>query len=102
MNRFLAVLLALSIAGPVLGQETAGDSRPPGPEASASAAVDPVAAWEADPSAVLPATGWTSRPSSTWPGRFVIFADSPRQPQLAEQLRLLAAEPGRLPTGTWW
>ena len=96
MNRFLAVLFALSIAGPVLGQETAASPAPPGPEASASAALDPVAAWEADPSAVLPADGvdlgdfqYVARP-------FVIFADSPRQPQVLEQLRLIEAEFGTL------
>lgn len=58
----------------------------------AVAPVDPVAAWEADPTAILPAEGidlgafeYVARP-------LVIFADSPRQPQVEEQVRLLEAD----------
>jgi hypothetical protein len=53
---------------------------------------DPVAVWEADPTAILPAEGidlgafeYVARP-------LVIFADSPRQPQVEEQVRLLEAD----------
>jgi hypothetical protein len=53
---------------------------------------DPVAIWEADPTAVLPAEGidlgefeYVARP-------LVIFGDSPRQPQVDDQIRLLEAE----------
>jgi hypothetical protein len=61
------------------------------PEAEA-APEDPVAAWEADPTAILPAEGidlgafeYVARP-------LLLFADSPRQPQLLEQIRLLEAD----------
>ncbi len=58
----------------------------------AVAPADPVAVWEADPTAILPADGidlevfeYVARP-------LVIFADSPRQPQVEEQVRLLEAD----------
>jgi hypothetical protein len=92
MIRSLAVALALSLAGPVLGQEAV---EPP-PAASASGALDLVTAWEADPGAVLPAEGvalgdfeYVARP-------LVIFGESPRQPEVLEQLRLIEAELGTL------
>lgn len=93
MIRSLAVVLALALAGPVLGQE-AGTAPPA--DASTSAASDPVAAWEADRSTVLPAEGvelgdfeYVARP-------LVIFGESPRQPEVLEQLRLIEAELGTL------
>lgn len=64
-----------------------------GPLAAQDAPDDPVAQWRADPEAALDGTEvepgafeYVARP-------FVIFADSPLQPELAEQLRLLAADP---------
>lgn len=99
MRTLLAVLL---LALPAAAQEVASGDAPPGaaaevatdaqaPDALAAAA-DPVARWQADPGAVLEgaevdlgAFQYVARP-------FVIFADSPLQPQLAEQLRLLAAD----------
>ncbi len=103
MTRILALLL-LS-AAPALAQEGAAEAAPAAepaaaapaegltmPEAEAEAPVDPVAAWEANPTAILPADGidlevfeYVARP-------LVIFADSPRQPQLEEQVRLLEAD----------
>ena len=96
MIRSLAVFLALSLAGPALGQEAAASPAPDGTGTSASAAVDPVSAWEADPSAVLPAEGVDLRDFQYLARPFVIFADSPRQPQVLEQLRLIEAELGTL------
>ncbi|WP_210530505.1 DUF4174 domain-containing protein [Rubellimicrobium arenae] len=79
------------------GPEAAPEANPkanpePGPEAAPDAPPDAVALWRADPTGVLPAAQvelgaflYLARP-------LVIFGDSPRQPQVAEQLRLLAAD----------
>lgn len=93
MIRTLAALLLL--ATPALAQDTASAASTAQeadglemPE-EVVAPEDPVAAWEADHTAILPAEGidlaafeYVARP-------LVIFADSPRQPQLIEQVRLL-------------
>lgn len=103
MTRLLPLLLA---AWPLHAQE-APDAAPdaaPAPAASASVAepagpagpLDPVAAWTADPTAVLSADGLDLAAFEYLARPLVIFADSPRQPQLEEQLRLLAADPGGL------
>jgi hypothetical protein len=99
-----ALLALLLLAGPAAAQQVASDSAgQPGvatdvaPAADPLAeAADPVARWQAAPETVLEgpevdleAFEYVARP-------FVIFADSPRQPQLAEQLRLLEADPGAL------
>jgi hypothetical protein len=90
----LALLLALVAADPVLAQEGA---EPLGTGASESVTtatepVDPVAAWEADPSGVLPAEGLELEAFEYLARPLVIFGDSPRQPQVTEQLRILEAE----------
>ena len=112
MTRIAPLLLALLLPVPALAQEAADQATTlsEGGGAVAPAAVedpaadglempseevapeDPVAAWEADHTAILPAEGielgdfeYVARP-------FVIFADSPRQPQLEEQVRLLEAD----------
>jgi len=91
MTRTLAMLLLL-LALPA--QATLAQATGPGVEASeseAGSAGDPVAMWEAEPTGVLPAEGvdldafqYVARP-------LVIFGDSPRQPQVVEQLRLIEA-----------
>lgn len=102
MTRLLTALLFLAL--PAAAQEAAtGTSSPDAQEADglempaeAVAPADPVAAWEADHTAILPAEGidldafeYVARP-------VVIFADSPRQPQLLEQVRLLEEALGDL------
>lgn len=102
MTRPFALALAILLPLPGWAQEATGtDSTASAREAAAAAPdatleipegeapEDPVAAWEADRTAILPAEGidlgafeYVARP-------LVIFADSPRQPQVAEQLRLL-------------
>lgn len=74
-----ALLLVLLLATPAPAQEAESPVAPP----------DPLAAWEADPTAALPAEGveldvfeYVARP-------LVVFGDSPRQPQVVEQLRLI-------------
>jgi F420-dependent methylenetetrahydromethanopterin dehydrogenase len=103
-----ALLTLLLLAGPAAAQQVASDSAgepgvatdvAPGVAPAAdplAEAADPVARWQAAPETVLEgpevdleAFEYVARP-------FVIFADSPRQPQLAEQLRLLEADPGAL------
>jgi hypothetical protein len=107
MTRILFLLLALSLPLPLSAQEAAPDAGPalaaPAGEADpmadglempekAVAPEDPVAAWEADHTAILPAEGidlaafeYVARP-------LVIFGDNPRQPQVLEQVRLLEAD----------
>ena len=108
MTRALPLLLMLLAPLPGWSQEATGGSAGDG-AATAGAVVDPeadglempteevapedpVAAWEADHTAILPAEGidldafeYVARP-------LVIFADSPRQPQVQEQVRLLEAD----------
>jgi hypothetical protein len=103
MTRALPLLLMLLAPLPGWSQEatgaSAGSDTVTAPEADGLempieevAPEDPVAAWEADPTAILPAEGidlyafeYVARP-------LVIFADSPRQPQVQEQVRLLEAD----------
>lgn len=66
------------------------------PAAAADAPEDPLAAWEADRTAVLDAAGldpdvflWAARP-------VVVFADTPRDPAFLEQMEELAEELDRL------
>ncbi|MBP1804791.1 DUF4174 domain-containing protein [Rubellimicrobium aerolatum] len=96
-------LAALLLATPAWAQEAA-PAAPPIASASEAAPVDvpaddpadPVAAWEADRTAVLDA-GAVDLSAFEYVARpLVIFADSPRQPQVEEQLRLLAADPEAL------
>ena len=115
MTHSLAFLLALLAAGPVAGDgrdipvaaldgavvlvQAEGDTA--GTEASESGttdevAADPVAAWEADPSGVLPAEGVDLDAFEYLARPLVIFGDSPRQPQVVEQLRLIEAEMDQL------
>lgn len=86
MIRILAVLAAL--AGAASAQEVAA--------VDADLAPDPVAAWEADPGAVLPAEGVDLGAFEYLARPLVVFADSPRDPQFADQMRLLAADPAAL------
>lgn len=91
----LAAPAAAQDAAPDVGPDAAGTSAvatEAAPAPSPAEAADPVARWQAEPDAVLDgaeveleAFEYVARP-------FVIFADSPRQPQLAEQLRLLEAD----------
>ncbi len=73
----------------VLAAFAAGPARPDDP-------VDPVAAWQADPTAIVDAEGidldafrWIARP-------IVVFADTPADPRFREQIDLLTARPGEL------
>ncbi len=59
-------------------------------------APDPVAAWQADPTAIVDAAGidleafrWIARP-------IVVFADTPADPRFREQVDLLTSRPGEL------
>lgn len=108
----IPLLLSLSLALPAFAQEAPATDRATTLSQAASEEVaavdpaadglempveevapeDPVAAWEADHTAILPAEGialgdfeYVARP-------LVIFADSPRQPQVEEQVRLLEAD----------
>ena len=81
MKALIAALALLLVTAPLAAQE-----------ATAGAPADPVARWRAAPEAPLDGTQvepgafeYVARP-------FVIFADSPLQPELAEQLRLLEAD----------
>lgn len=96
MTRTLALLLALFLAGPVLGQEAGATVAPDGTEDSASVGADAVAAWQAEPSMVLPAEGVDLGEFEYLARPLVIFGESPRQPQVLEQLRLIEAEIGTL------
>ena len=97
MTRSLALVLALLVAGPVTAEERdvlLAQAEQPGTEASESgtteeSAPDPAAAWEADRSAILPAEGVDLGEFEYLARPLVIFGDSPRQPQVVEQLRLL-------------
>lgn len=80
-------------AGPVA--EPAADD-PAASLAEAAGEVDPVARWQAAPETVLDGAGVDLEAFEYVARPFVIFADSPRQPQLAEQLRLLEADRGAL------
>ena len=93
MTRLLLALLLL--APPVLAQDSASAASAAQeadglemPEAEV-APEDPVAAWEADHTAILPAEGIDLQAFEYVARPLVIFADSPRQPQLIEQVRLL-------------
>ena len=92
MTRTLALLLL--VASPVLSQEAAAPEAVAAASASegAEAPADPVALWEEDPTAVLPAEGIDLEAFEYLARPLVIFADSPRQPQVEEQLRLLEAD----------
>src|SRR5687768_8028954 len=101
MTRLLAALLLL--ATPALAQDTASATSADAREAdglempgAAVAPADPVAAWEADHTAILPAEGIDLAAFEYIARPLVIFADSPRQPQLLEQVRLLEAALGDL------
>jgi hypothetical protein len=102
MTRILPILLLLAL--PALAQEPAPDTAAE-PEAGAPAAEglppeegetaipdDPVAAWEADPTGILPAEGVELSDFEYLARPLVVFADSPRQPQVEEQLRLIRAD----------
>lgn len=99
MNRILALLLLL--AGPALAQGSVPDAA----GASDSGVVpdaadipdegepaDPVSVWEAEPTTILAAEGVDLEAFEYLARPLVIFGDSPRQPQVLEQLRLLEAD----------
>lgn len=106
MTRFLALLLL--VAGPAFAQDPApdaagGSGSDNAPAAAAAGAPDdeapeegasddPVAVWEADRTIVLSADGVDLEAFEYLARPFVIFGDSPRQPQVLEQLRLLEAD----------
>lgn len=101
MIRLALALLLLPL--PLLAQETAtaasaAEKEADGLEmpAEAVAPEDPVAAWEADHTAILPAEGIDLAAFEYLARPLVIFAESPRQPQLLEQLRLLEEALGDL------
>lgn len=100
MTRLIALLLL--VAGPAWTQETPAAATPADTSAvtAADPAVaqepDPVAAWESDRTAVLPAEGVDLGDFEYLARPLVIFGDSPRQPQVTEQLRLVEAEAGTL------
>ena len=100
MTRALPLLLMLLAPLPGWSQEatgaSAGSEAVVAPEADGLempieevAPEDPVAAWEADPTAILPAEGIDLEAFEYVARPLVIFADSPRQPQVIEQVRLL-------------
>lgn len=90
--------LALLLPLPAWSQEAGGTDSTASAGAEApempggEAPEDPVAAWEADRTAILPAEGIDLEAFEYVARPLVIFADSPRQPQVAEQLRLLEPE----------
>lgn len=92
MIRTLALVLAL-LPFAAHAQETPGTGAS---ESEAGLADDPVAMWQAEPTRVfaagdldLGAFQYVARP-------LVIFGDSPRQPQVVEQLRLIERQIGDL------
>ncbi len=97
MGRIL-LLLALLAPLPLLAQgapaatsstaEPEGAAAEPAPE---EATVDPVAAWEADRTLILDAAEVDLEAFEFVARPLVIFADSPRQPQFVEQMRLIEA-----------
>ena len=91
MTRALAALLILLAAAPlaVLAQAEAGTGAS---ESGAVPAGDPVAMWEAEPTGVLAAEGVDLEAFRYLARPLVIFGDSPRQPQVVEQLRLIERE----------
>ena len=110
MIRILSLALALLLPLPALSQ-AAAEAAPSEAEQTAAVAVepepageeglempgeaapeDPVAAWEADRTAVLPAEGIDLETFEYLARPLVIFADSPRQPQVQEQIRLREAD----------
>jgi hypothetical protein len=115
MTRALALALALALVlvprAPTPAQEAAPADPPGLAEASASTeaaipdpvsdpaadpALDPLAAWEADRTLVLPAAGLDLAAFAYLARPLVVFADSPRQPQFLEQMRLIEAGLGDL------
>jgi hypothetical protein len=97
MGRIL-LLLALLAPLPLLAQgapasttSTAGTTT-----AAEEAPVDPVAAWEADRTVILDAAEADLEAFEYVARPLVVFADSPRQPQFVEQLRLIEAAVGDL------
>lgn len=53
---------------------------------------DPVAAWQAEPGAVIEATGVDLEAFEYVARPLVVFADSPEQPQFVEQMRLIESD----------
>lgn len=101
MFRLTLLLLALS-GGALAAQDLPADLAPdlaPGPggvSAEAETATDPTAAWEADPTAPLDAADVDLAAFAYLARPLVVFADTPRDPQFIEQMRLLGADPASL------
>lgn len=95
MEGMIRVLALLLLAGtslaPATAQEAPAAEPVAGPVAEAAPA-DPVEAWLADPTAVLPADGVDLAAFEFVARPLVVFADSPRQPEFAEQMRLIEAD----------
>lgn len=108
MGRFLLVVALLApLTAPALrAQEADAIAAAADPGAPAEAAVeagaegtggeavaaDPVAAWEADKTLILEADGLDLEAFEYVARPLVVFADSPRQPQFVEQMRLIELE----------
>lgn len=93
MTRTLALALVLA-ASAALAQDappaaTAASDAPPVDAAEEAAAPDPVARWSADRTVLLDAAAVTLADFEYLARPLVIFADSPRQPQFIEQMRLI-------------
>lgn len=96
MSRILLLLLLASGSAGAQEPET-GTSAPSeaalGLEETAEAApLDPVAAWEADGTLLLDAAEVELEAFEYLARPLVVFADSPRQPQFIEQMRLIERE----------
>ena len=86
--------LLLFAASPAWSQDVLPDPDPVAAESPAvpEAPADPVAAWEADRMTILDAAEVDLEAFEYLARPLVVFADNPRQPQVAEQLRLIEAD----------
>ncbi|EYD78284.1 hypothetical protein Rumeso_00113 [Rubellimicrobium mesophilum DSM 19309] len=93
IHALAALLILLAAPQAALAQDL------PGSEASqseAGLAGDPVAMWQAEPTGVLSAEGVDLAAFRYLARPLVVFGDSPLQPQVVEQLRLIEREIGDL------
>lgn len=74
---------------PALASETATSSEAEPPAEPADAAADPVEGWMADQTVILEAGDLEIEVFEYLARPLVVFADSPRQPQFVEQMRLI-------------
>lgn len=87
-----AFLLATALSASTLSAQETAAAATDAATAAAEPATDPLAAWEADPAAVIAAAGVNLAAFEFLARPLVVFADSPRDPRFVEQMRLLDAD----------